>query len=243
MTIKTAFLPSAGLGKRLRPLTERLPKPLLPVNGVPMIEHVMRHCRDAGIERFIINTSYLPDAFEVAFPNHEWEGIPIEFVHEPIRLETGTGLKNVESRIGPKEPLLIYNSDILTSLSLEKIISAHEENGRPLVSLASSRLGPDLHLVTNDEQRLLTVDRNQKESTGNCFQFLGISIVEFDFLKYLQVENPESIIHGWMRALEDNSDSVHVIETKKGRWSDVGTLAAYNSFQNGGWNNNSLLLG
>ena len=66
--IRTAFILGAGLGTRLRPLTEECPKPLLPVGGRPLITFAMDHCLSVGVERFIVNTHHCPGAFDRAFP-------------------------------------------------------------------------------------------------------------------------------------------------------------------------------
>ena len=89
--IRTAFILGAGLGTRLRPLTEECPKPLLPVGGRPLITYAMDHCLSVGIERFIVNTHHCPRAFDRAFPEKSWRGWPILFRHEPVLLDTGGG--------------------------------------------------------------------------------------------------------------------------------------------------------
>ena len=241
--IKTAFLPSAGLGKRLRPLTARVPKPLLPVKGQPILHHVMAHCLDLGVERFIINTHHHHEAFKIAFPDLTWRGHRVDLVHEPSRLETGGGLKNLEPLLDPDESLLIYNSDILTDLPLSLLAENHRESGRPLVTLASSRRGPHLHLVTDGAGRLLRVDRAGGNGGGQREQFLGISIVEFGFLQFLQKEKPESLVHGWDRALASDNGSVRTCEIDHGGWQDIGTLEAYEAVRKTGLNENTLTLG
>ena len=115
--IRKAFLLGAGLGTRLRPLTSTLPKPLIPVFQRPLIENTLDHCLAAGIEEFAINTHHLPGKWGEAFPDGSYRGAPITFFHEPVLLETGGGLKNIESWING-DPLLVYNGDILTSLAL-----------------------------------------------------------------------------------------------------------------------------
>lgn len=232
--MRTAFLPSAGLGKRLRPMTERLPKPLLEVAGEPIICHVMRHCASVGVQRFIINTSHLHEAFEVAFPDHEWEGIPIEFVYEPERLETGGGLKNIEHLLDDDEPLLIYNSDILTDLPLDFLYQQHYDKNRPLISLASTLAGTELHLITDASGYLLDVEREPESTTPNRQQFLGIALIEPDFLQFLQKDIPESIVYGWKRALESRPQSIRTCEIPSGRWQDIGTLSAYEAVRETG---------
>ena len=93
---KTAFILGAGLGTRLRPLTERCPKPLLEVGGRPVITYAMDHLLSIGVERFIVNTHYCPDVYLQKFPDRSWRGAPIIFRHEAVLLDTAGGLKNIE---------------------------------------------------------------------------------------------------------------------------------------------------
>ena len=94
--INTAFLLGAGLGMRLRPLTQTCPKPLLPVRGRPIITYAMDHLLTVGVQRFIVNTHHCADVYRQTFPDGQWRGIPIIFRHEPVLLDTAGGLKNIE---------------------------------------------------------------------------------------------------------------------------------------------------
>ena len=224
-------------------MTGQLPKPLLPVRGEPMIVHAMRHCRDAGVERFIVNTHHLAEAFEVAFPEHEWEGLPIEFVHESVRLETGGGLKNIELLLDPGAPLLVYNSDILTDFPLAPLFAEHFAKGRPYVTLAAARKGPDLHLVADSRGRLRGVDRSRSGGDGGRFQFLGVAVVEPAFLRFLGAGAVESVVHGWSRAIGEDPDAIRLHEVEGGRWIDVGTVATYEAARRDGLDAARLRMG
>src|SRR4030043_1833431 len=94
--LRTAFILGAGLGMRLRPLTERCPKPLLEIKGRPIITYVMDHLLKVGVDRFIVNTHHCPEVYSEKFPDRQWRGVPMTFRYEPILLETAGGLKNVE---------------------------------------------------------------------------------------------------------------------------------------------------
>ncbi len=91
--VRTAFVPGAGLGKRLRPLTEFRPKPLVPVRNRPLITYVLDALIDVGIERFVVNTHHCADAYEWLL-GAEYRGREIRYIHEPVLLETGGGLWN-----------------------------------------------------------------------------------------------------------------------------------------------------
>jgi len=91
--INAAFILGAGLGTRLRPLTRNIPKPLLQIGGRPIITYAMEHLRSIGVQRFIVNTHHYADKYKEAFPENNWQGIPIIFRHEPILLDTAGGIK------------------------------------------------------------------------------------------------------------------------------------------------------
>lgn len=114
----------AGLGIRLRPLTNVIPKPLLPIFGKPLITFALDHLREAGIEQFWVNAHHLPEKFSVQFPEGEYHGKPVELVYEPDLLETGGGIKNIEKRIGD-EVFMVYSGDILTDLPVERLVKEH----------------------------------------------------------------------------------------------------------------------
>src|SRR6476620_11025193 len=106
----TAFILGAGLGTRLRPLTDRLPKPLVPVAHQPLLTWAMRHlASDLGTDRFVINTHHLPDAYTREFPGSGWQGSPLHFRHEPVLLDTGGGLANVRDLLPEGESIAVYN--------------------------------------------------------------------------------------------------------------------------------------
>ena len=123
---ETAFLLGAGLGTRLRPLTENCPKPLLPLGEKPMICRAMDTLIALGVKRFIINTHHAAQVYAEKFPQGNYRGVPVELVHEPVLLDTGGGLKNIEPLLSPNdENLLVYNGDILANLDLEKLVAEH----------------------------------------------------------------------------------------------------------------------
>ncbi len=113
--IKQAFVLGAGLGTRLRPLTEELPKPLVPIFQKPLITFALDHLIDLGIGKIFINTHRLPEMFAAAFPENLYLGRELTFVNEPVLLDTGGGIKNIERQLG-REPFITYSGDVLTDV-------------------------------------------------------------------------------------------------------------------------------
>jgi NDP-sugar pyrophosphorylase family protein len=122
--ITQAFVLAAGLGTRLHPLTEELPKPLIPIFQKPLLTFALDHLIGVGVSKFVINTHRHPELFQDFFAAREYAGFPITLVHEPDLLETGGGIKNVEGILG-KEPFIVYSGDILTDVGLEPLITEH----------------------------------------------------------------------------------------------------------------------
>jgi len=133
-----AFVLAAGLGTRLRPLTDELPKPLIPIFQKPLVTFALDHLIDVGVNRFVINTHRHPELFQHFFAAREYAGFPTTLVHEPDLLETGGGIKNAESHLG-SEPFLTYSGDILTDVNLQPLIEEHFRRGNDVtLALASS---------------------------------------------------------------------------------------------------------
>jgi MurNAc alpha-1-phosphate uridylyltransferase len=107
---KVAMVLAAGLGKRMRPLTDKLPKPLLPVAGRTLLDRVLDRFEEAGVARVVINLHYFGDAVEAHLAARR--SPPIELSPEPALLETGGGVKNALPRLGPA-PFYVANSDVL----------------------------------------------------------------------------------------------------------------------------------
>jgi NDP-sugar pyrophosphorylase family protein len=224
--VQKAFVLGAGLGERLRPLTDQLPKPLIPVFHQPLITYAFDHLLAAGVREFVVNTHHLPEAYTRAFPDHSYHGAPISFRHEsPVRLETAGGIANVRDLLG-EEPFIIYNGDILTNLPLEPLIRTHEEEGN-LVTLALRSNGPALHIGYDDTTGRVTDIRN-KLGSGNegTHLFTGIYICSPEFLDWLTPGKVESVIPIFRRMIEQGAGLGGVV-LDEGHWWDLGSRAAY----------------
>ncbi len=227
---KTAFILGAGLGTRLLPLTQQCPKPLLEIKGRPIITYIMDHLLEIGIERFIINIHHLSDLFLKSFPEQKWRGVPIIFRYEPILLETAGGLKNIEDLLTEDEAIICYNADVISNLSLKKLISAHDEN-RPEITLALRSKGHLLN-VEIDEKGYVCDIRNILGRIGikRC-QFTGIYTVETSFLSHLVKGRVESIIYAMIRRISEMPGSIKGVIIDDGQWQEIGSIETYNKIR------------
>ena len=124
---------AAGLGTRLRPLTDHTPKALVEVDGVPMLERVARRLLAAGADRLLVNVSYLADQVQAYVDDADWRtdgGGAVEVVvsDEPDGpLETGGGIKKAAAFFRRDAPFLVHNADILTDVDLGALWAAQRD--------------------------------------------------------------------------------------------------------------------
>ncbi|HEX3437915.1 MAG TPA: nucleotidyltransferase family protein [Pseudacidobacterium sp.] len=119
------FIMAGGFGKRLMPLTENCPKPMLPVNGKPILEHLVDKLRTAGIRHVHISTHYLADSITQHFRDGKDFGVDIEYVGEDRPMGTAGALAKV---VVGQVPLLVVNGDIVTSIDFRAMLEFHREH-------------------------------------------------------------------------------------------------------------------
>jgi dTDP-glucose pyrophosphorylase/CBS domain-containing protein len=119
-----AVVMAGGFGTRLRPYTETVPKPMLPLGDKPLLEHVIAQLRDAGITRVNVTTHYMPEKIRDHFGDGAAHGVHIEYVDEDRPLGTAGALGLIER---DTQPLLVMNGDILTRVDVRAMFCFHRE--------------------------------------------------------------------------------------------------------------------
>ncbi|NQZ58022.1 MAG: nucleotidyltransferase family protein, partial [Lentisphaeraceae bacterium] len=128
------FIPAAGLGTRLRPLTSQVPKPLLSIAGVPLIQRILENiCSSIEVDRIGINTHYLPEVIQNWSSESSFSD-KIELFHEKELLGTGGALKNAETLLGQKT-FIVVNGDVLADIDWKALLE-HHHSQKNLVTLA-----------------------------------------------------------------------------------------------------------
>ena len=219
--IQKAFILGAGMGTRLRPLTNVLPKPLVPIFHEPMVNYALRHCQAAGINEFAINIHHIPQAWHKAYPQASFNGSPLHFFHEPTLLETGGGIGNIASFIG-RDPILVYNGDILTDIDISKLIASHQASGN-VATLALRSSGQNCNV--NIEGDYVSDMRNTLGNAPGTHQFTGIYCIEPEILKLLPNEEVTSIVPAFIKLIEQQKLGAVVLDD--GDWFDIGSPDAY----------------
>jgi len=228
-SIRSAFVLGAGLGKRLRPLTESCPKPLVPVFNKPLLTFALDHLRGLGVERFTINTHHAPEkyseVFEIQGQAAAYGSAAIQFVHEPVLLDTGGGIRNAMPLIG-QETFLVHNGDILSDLPIEDLISHHKQAGN-LVTLALRSSGGPLQIQCNpDTGQIEDIGQRLGGSTAPAFLFSGIYILEPDIFPHI----PDGEIISIIPILADlirRGAPIGGAVLDQGNWFDLGNRGSY----------------
>lgn len=118
-----------GFGTRLRPLTLTRPKQMLPILHRPMIEHVVAHLSQYGIEEAVLSMGYRPDAFTEAWPDGVCAGVKLHYAVEPEPLDTAGAIRYAALDAGIVEPFLVVNGDVLTDLDIAELVAFHDRRG------------------------------------------------------------------------------------------------------------------
>lgn len=145
---------AAGMGSRLKPLTDNMPKALIPVNGKPMLEHIILKLKDAGFHHLIINIHHMGEQILDFLAANQNFGIKIDISDErDYLLDTGGGIKKASQFLRGNEPFLIHNVDILSNVDLRKIYESHLET-KPLATLLVSKRNTSRYFLFNKENKL-----------------------------------------------------------------------------------------
>ncbi len=148
-----AMILAAGVGSRLRPLTDEIPKALLEIGGVPMIAQVIRRLKAAGVTALIVNLFHLGNHIVEYLTSQGNFGLRIAFTREVELLDTGGGLKNAAWFFDDGQPFFLHNVDVLSDIDLGELRRAHHTAGA-LVTLAVQRRPSTRQLVFDHDGHL-----------------------------------------------------------------------------------------
>jgi NDP-sugar pyrophosphorylase family protein len=146
-----AFILAAGYGKRLAPITDTLPKALVPIQGMPMLEIIINRLRSFGIDEVVINVHHFAEKIMAYCESRNNFGISVQFSHETdYPLDTGGAIKKASHLLQGEEPILVHNVDILTDIDFSRLYNLYNEEE------------PDVVLAVQDRktERYLLLDEN-----------------------------------------------------------------------------------
>jgi dTDP-glucose pyrophosphorylase/CBS domain-containing protein len=221
----TAVVMAGGLGTRLRPLTQDLPKPMLPVGDRPVLAHIMGQLRKAGIRHVNVATHYKPETITDHFGDGSRFGVDIDYVQEDTPLGTAGALRLVE---WSDQPLLVMNGDILTRVDFGSMLQFHREHQAQLTVAVR-----DYHVVVPfgvmETDGGAVVRRVQEKPTFSHFVNAGIYLVDPSLRQLL----PEGRRYDMTELINDAVTGGHRVVCFPIReyWLDIGQMSDYERAQ------------
>lgn len=191
-----AMIFAAGLGTRLKPLTDRMPKALVPVAGRPMLEHVILKLKAAGFNELVINIHHFGEQILDFLRANQNFGLTIHISDErDCLLDTGGGIRKAEPFFRGNEPFLVHNVDILSDTDLKALYEYHRQSGNDATLLASRRKTVR-YLLFNENERLcgwINKDTLQTKPEGFAYDpehhreyaFSGIHVISPSLFQYM----------------------------------------------------------
>lgn len=217
-----------GVGTRLRPLTLTVPKQVLPIVEVPMIERVVAYLAGHGVDEVTLSLGYLPDAFVNLFPDGRCAGVRLVYAVEPEPLDTAGAVRFAARYAGIKERFIVVNGDVLTDLDVTAMIAFHEERGaEATIALAAVSDPSAFGLVPVDDQGRVAafVEKPARGEVGPSLINAGTYVLEPSVLDCIPERRRTSIEREVFPGLAQ-SGSLYGFESPA-YWTDTGTPLSY----------------
>ena len=221
------FLPAAGFGERLRPATNHLPKPLLPILGTPIIEGILTRLAAVCDGRIGINVHWKAELLRAWAAASPWRDRIVFFPENPI-LGTGGALKNAESLLSDR-PFIVHNSDILLDIDFSRLVEEHLASGN-VATLVCHRLPHLSNVVVDEHGQVLDVEnpgasKPDPTHVADKVAYTGIAAYSPEILAFL----PPGVSHAtgaWVAASKAGH-KVRALDVTGAYWNDVGDPATY----------------
>lgn len=225
--ITHAMILAAGFGTRLKPLTDSVPKALIPYRNKPMIEYVIARLLDSGINNITVNTHYLADKVREFFYTRDY-GVRINITREDEILGTGGGIKNAAAYLAGSGDFLIHNVDVVSGIDVARLAEYHKANkafatlavknrktSRPLLADAAHNLCGRV-VEGNDE---IFVKKDNLTQTAFC----GVYMLSDKIFELFPGDNKFEIIP-FLLDMAGKNEKILCYDIGMAEWKDLGRL-------------------
>lgn len=225
-----AFVLAAGLGTRLRPLTETWPKPAVPFLGAPLLRRTFAVLARAGVNRVALNTHHLPEVMErVAREEGNRRALAVTTVHEPVIQGTGGGLRGLQRALPGADVVIAWNGDILFAPDLRALLVTHRASGAAAtLVLLPMPPGRSYGVVEIDAGgKVRRIGRPEPSPLPGCtaWHFSGVHLLSPRVFEVMTSDGPEDINHDvYPRLFPEGAVRGAVVDAP---WSDLGSAATY----------------
>ena len=224
--MKALFL-AGGMGTRLKPLTDDLPKPMVPIMGKPLLERNLLKLKNSGVDEIILSTSYKPHKIKEYFGDGAKMGLKIHYVCEDIPLGTGGAIKNAQEFFD--DTFIIFNADILSNIDVTEMLKFHKEK-HALATIAVTRVeNPSQYGVIQYNEALYAesfIEKPKLSEAKSNYINAGIYIFEPQVLEEIPDSEVVSIERETYPLLLEKGYPIAVYKSKE-YWMDIGTIDKY----------------
>jgi mannose-1-phosphate guanylyltransferase len=218
------FIFAAGFGQRLRPITDSMPKPLVPLVNVPSICYALLALKKAGIRQIAANLHYRPEAIARFFRENGDFGTELVFSREEQILGTGGGLKACQHRLGDDE-LVVLNSDVVMDLELDQVIAQHhQKKSIATVVLYPTEQARTIGPVGIEGDRVVDFKNYLGTGVRSDYIYTGAAVLSPEIFFYLHPDH-SSIVYTAYTDLICHRRLDYFVHT--GLWRDIGTVDSF----------------
>lgn len=227
-----ALILAAGVGARLKPLTDETPKALIPVAGVPMLERALVRLKAAGVKSFVVNAHHHPQKVaDFCADLSRRHGVPVSVSREDdLLLDTGGALKKAAPLLKGREPFFIHNADVLTDLDLRALLKAHKDSGA-LATLSVRERESGRAYLFDAKGRFAGHDRGEGNVTWakgavtnpQRLPFDGVHLISPELLDKITESGAFSITKTYLRLAASGAD-IRAFRSDAWAWHDIGTV-------------------
>lgn len=226
-----AMVFAAGLGERLRPATDRVPKPLFPVLGVPVIAWAIRALRAVGVTEAVVNLHHLPARIVRFLGNGSALGVRLSYSDEPILLGTGGGLWAVREFFRVEDAFLVHNGDVWHDWDLGVVLAGHRRKAADAtLTLVADPSQPEAHVVEVAQGRVVGIRDRPTSGPGPRYVFSGVSVQTQALFDHLPEGAVSCLIQDGVIPMLEAGRTVAGVPVS-GVFCDIGTQARYLALQ------------
>ncbi len=216
-----------GFGTRLRPLTYRVPKALVPIANIPFIERFVDYLESNGVTHIVFAMGYLPDPIRDRLAKRKVKA-RLDYVVEDQPLDTAGAIKNAEGLLEGR--FFVFNGDVLTTIPLRELLRVHKRKGASVTIALTPVDDPSRYgvVVTDDEGRVQAfVEKPSKETAPSNLINAGIYLYERDVLAHIPARQPYSVERGLYPHLLKIGAPFYALAFPNDYWLDIGKLEHY----------------
>lgn len=217
----TVILMAGGLGTRLRPLTENVPKPMLNVGNKPILETIIEGFKRYGFTNFILSVNYKKEVIQDYFQDGSAFGVSISYIEEEKRMGTAGALSLLKEK--PNKPIFVMNGDLLTQVNFEQLLQFHEET-EAVATMCVREYDYQIPygVIETDGQQLVSI---KEKPIQRNFVNAGIYVLSPEAFEYI----PQNVFYDMPNLFERLMDKQRNVSAFPVReyWLDIGRIADF----------------